>query len=412
MKRFLFKAIVAGALLCTATAAASDYPNDKQSFDEIARGRYLTILGDCAACHNSPDGTPFAGGNPVPTPFGTMLGANITPDKATGIGTWSDEKFYHALHNGQGDGRLYPAMPYIYYTNMTRDDVMAIRAYLNTVKPVKHDVTSNILPFPFDLRAPAMTVWDWLFFNSGTWKPNPKKSAQWNRGAYIVEGPGHCGACHTPKTILGGEQTGRAYQGNALEGWFSPNITNEKRIGLADWTVKDIAEYLKTGTNRFTDASGPMADEIRYSSSQWTKSDLEAVAVFLKDQKGGNYQAPKPLAANDARMQAGKAIFADQCSACHAKDGSGIAHMFPQLKGSPFVQQPNPTSLLQVTVNGTRAVATQERPTGPAMPAFGWKLSNDQIAAVTTYVRNAWGNAASPVSAGQVGGMRHSGPGS
>jgi len=409
--RLLRRAVLAAVTfgLGTAFAVAQTRPINHQNFELIARGRYLTVLGDCAACHNSPDGTPFAGGNPVPTPFGTMRGANITPDKDTGIGNWSNEQFYHALHDGVGDVRLYPAMPYTYYTKMTRQDVMAIRAYLNTVKPVRHDVTSDTLPFPFDIRAPATTVWDWLFFSPGTFKPDPHKSAAWNRGAYIVQGPGHCGACHSPKTMLGGDQSGKQLRGADLQGWVAPDITNAKRIGLDAWTVQDIAEYLKTGANRFTDASGPMADEIRHSSSHWTEADLKAVATYLKDQPGGDHQAPKPLAASDPRMQAGKAIYEDQCSACHTMDGGGIQRMFPQLKGSPFVQQPDPTSLLQVVVNGTRAVATDERPTGPAMPGFGWKLSNAQIAAVVTYVRNAWSNAAPPVSPGDVGKIRHAG---
>lgn len=407
---FKLSVLAATALACCGVAPAADYPNDNQSFDQVARGRYLTVVADCGACHTNPGGKLFAGGRKIPTPFGDLTAPNITPDLDTGIGKWSDEEFYSALHNGYSDQHLYPAMPYTSYTMLTRRDVMAIRAYLNTVPSVNNEVHSDTLPFPFNIRA-SMIGWDWLFFSPGEWKANPKKSAEWNRGGYLVEGAGHCTSCHTAKTLLGADQSGKHLQGGALQGWFAPDITNDKRVGLSEWTVDDIVEYLKTGANRYTWASGPMAEEIRDSSSQWTLSDLKAAATYLKDQPGGNPEAPKALAANDPRMKAGEAIYVDQCSACHTMGGNGIQRMFPTLKGSPFVQSVDPASLLQVVLNGTRTVSTGEEPTGPAMPAFGWKLSNDEVAAVTTYVRNAWGNAASPVSSGDVSSARDAGNG-
>ena len=230
---------------------------------------------------------PFAGGRPIETPFGVVVGANITPDPETGIGAWSDEAFVRALREGKGhDGQLlYPAMPYPYYTKLTESDALAIRAYLNTVKPVRNAVVSNKLPFPFDVRE-GMAAWNALYFRNGEFKPDPTKSAEWNRGAYLVEGLGHCGACHTPKTTLGGDEGERAFQGYALQGWFAPNITNDSERGLGGWSVADIAAYLKNGHNPTTASTGIMGEEITLSSSQMTDADLTAIATYLKDLPG------------------------------------------------------------------------------------------------------------------------------
>lgn len=393
------RALLLAALAIFAAPAAQAQHESRQDFTLIERGHYLAIVGDCTACHTAEGGQYLAGGRPIPTPFGKLVAPNITPDPGTGIGAWSDDKFYHAMHGG--GSRLYPAMPYPYYTKATRDDVRAIRAYLNTVPPVVNHVHSNTLPFPFDIRA-SMIGWNALFFKAGTWQDHPGKSAEWNRGGYLVEGLGHCGACHTPKNALGGDENGQHLQGYALQGWFAPDITADKRLGLGAWSADDIVEYLKTGTNRFTSASGPMAEEISDSTSHWTVADLHAAATYLLDEPMPNEPQAQPLSAQDPRMQTGAAIYADQCAGCHTFDGSGIARLLPALKGSPFVQQRQPTSLLRVVVDGTRAVATDNAPTAAAMPAFGWKLSDAQIAAVVTFIRNAWGNAASPVDPGDV----------
>ena len=197
---------------------------DPQNFSQIARGRYLAIVGDCASCHNAPgSGQPYAGGRPIETPFGVVLGANITPDPDTGIGAWSDEAFVRALREGKGyhGELLYPAMPYPYYTKLSESDALAIRAYLNTVKPVRNAVVSNKLPFPFDVRE-GMAAWNALYFRSGEFKPDPTKSSEWNRGAYLVEGLGHCGACHTPKTRLGGDDRAHRSSGLRAAGMVRP----------------------------------------------------------------------------------------------------------------------------------------------------------------------------------------------
>jgi mono/diheme cytochrome c family protein len=391
-------AILLGAL---AVMPARAQVEDKQDFTLIERGRYLAVIGDCTACHTEPGGKFMAGGRSLETPFGNLVTPNITPDMETGIGSWSEEEFYNSMHIGVSDVRLYPAMPYPYYTKVTRDDVMAIRAWLNTVPPVVNRVQSNTLPFPFNIRA-SLIGWNWLFFKPETWQNRADKSAEWNRGGYLVEGLGHCGACHTPKNALGGDEDSRHLQGYALQGWFAPDITGDKHLGVGAWSVDDIVEYLKTGANRFTTASGPMAEEISDSTSHWTVADLRAAATYLLDQPGRKETPPQAVSAQDPAMQAGRAIYSDQCAACHTMDGTGIARLLPTLHGSPFVQQQKPDSLLRVVLDGTRAVSTELAPTAPAMPALGWKLSDDQVASVVTYIRNAWGNAAPAVSADDV----------
>ena len=391
------------ALMLAFGAGAAHAATDPQDFAQIERGRYLAIVGDCAACHTDAGGPAYAGGRPIETPFGMVVAPNITPDAATGIGAWSDDAFVSAVKDGIGrDGtHLYPAMPYPYFTRATRQDILDIRAFLNTVPAVRNAVRANQLPFPFDIRA-GMIAWNALFFRRGTFAPDPGKSAEWNRGAYLAEGLMHCGACHTPKNLAGGDKASEAGQGYALQGWFAPDITNAAGRGLGAWSVEDIVAYLKTGHNRTAAATGPMADEVADSSSKMTDADLHAVAVYLKDQPAPHEATPQPLAASDPAMTAGAAVYRDECSACHAPQGTGIAGLFPGLAGAPAVQSRDPTSLLRVVLAGARSAATDAVPTAPAMPAFGWLLDDREIAAVLTYVRNSWGNAAAAVSPGEV----------
>ena len=398
--------LIVPAVTAPTAAAAAAAGIDKQDFSQIERGHYLAIIGDCAACHTLPgSGHDFAGGRAIETPFGELLAPNITPDPQTGIGAWTDQEFINALTKGTGRNgtRLYPAMPYTYYTKLTRDDALAIRAYLSTVPAVRNPVKSNQLPFPLDIRA-AMAVWDKLFFKPGAFAPNPEKSAEWNRGAYLTEGLGHCGMCHTPKNFLGADKTSERLKGYALQGWFAPDIAGDARTGLGGWSVDDIATYLKTGHNRTSAATGLMSETLNLSTSHMSDVDLKAIAIYLKDQPGAKQNAaadPDP-----ATMKSGGQIYADECSGCHTENGRGIAGMFPSLNGSPLVQQTDPTSLLHVVLRGARSAATAAAPTAPAMPAFGWILSDDQVAKVLTYIRNSWGNAAPPVSAGEVGKTR------
>ncbi len=380
------------------------FAQDTQSFDRVERGRYLAVLGDCAGCHTVPGGAPFAGGVALQTPFGTLVAPNITPDRDSGIGNMTDSEFVAALHEGRGHGgkRLYPAMPYPAYTKMTDDDVLAMRAYLGTVAPAANRVVSNQLPFPFNIRL-SMAFWNGLNFTPGRYQFNPQKSAAWNRGAYIVEGPGHCGTCHTPKTLLGGDKNNAALTGATLQGWFAPDITNDPRKGIGGWSRDDLAQYLKTGANNWTLASGPMGEAVSHSTSQMNDEDILAIATYLKESgESGVSTKREPLSVSTSVMRAGAAIYKDSCAACHKDSGEGEVHLFSRLAGSAQVQSDDPTTLVLLVLRGTRAVSTPEAPTAPAMPAFDWRLDDRQVAAVVTYIRNNWGNTAEAVSSTAV----------
>jgi len=408
----LTRALVGTALFAVALSAptaASAGGIDDQSFDQIERGHYLTIVGDCAACHTLPgSGHSFAGGRPIETPFGEIIAPNITPDPETGIGAWTDQEFINALTKGTGRNgmHLYPAMPYNYYTKVTRDDALAIRAYLKTVPAVQNLVHADQLPFPFSIRQ-SMIAWNMLFFSESPFQPSADKSAEWNRGAYLTEGLAHCGACHTPKNFLGGDKTSERLRGYPLQGWFAPNITNDQRLGLGGWSVDEVAGYLKTGHNRTSAATGPMSETLNLSTSRMTDADLHAIAAYLKDQLGAQPSPPAPPPAPDQSvMNKGAQIYADECAGCHKSNGEGAANLFPALNGSATVQQIDPASLLHVVLRGARSVATTPAPTAPAMPPFAWVLNDDQVAAVLTYIRNSWGNAAPAVSASDAGKAR------
>lgn len=377
------------------------------NYVDIARGKALVIAGDCVACHTAPRGQPFAGGLSLQTPFGAIVAPNITPDNTTGIGSWSADDFARAMHEGRrpGGAYLYPAFPYPYYTKVTRSDLDAIYAYLRTLPPVENRVDRDTLPFPFNIR-PLMAGWNMLFFKAGSFEPDPARSAEFNRGAYLVDGLGHCGACHTPFNAFGAARSDKYLEGNQIDNWTAPNITDDARVGLGKWSVDDIVQYLKTGQNGFSLASGPMKDVVENSTSKMPASDLKAIAVYLKQRGASGPPASTPLAAADPRMQAGEAVFVDTCAACHMRSGAGVAHLFPKLAGSAVVTQQDPATLIRIIIAGGRAAATDSAPSSPAMPSLGYRLSDSQVAAVVTYVRNAWGNAAAPVTEETVKALR------
>ncbi|MGB9332910.1 MAG: c-type cytochrome [Steroidobacteraceae bacterium] len=395
-------ALCAAALLALAGGSPGQAA-DEQDFAQIEHGRYMVAAADCAACHtNLPNGAGFAGGRAIQTPFGMVASSNITPDKESGIGRWTDAEFEAAVREGKRpDGsHLYPAMPYPYYRKMTHADVLAMRAYLQTVPPVHNLVESNRLPFPFDIRA-SVGVWNAMYFSDEPFKADPRRSAEWNRGAYLVQGPGHCAACHTAKTILGGDHRDRAYQGYSLQGWFAPNLTDDNALGLGEWSQADIVAYLKGGHNRIAAASGPMAEVVADGSSQLQESDLRAIATYLKSEQSRSEVSP-PVAADDPAMQAGAAIYQDVCSACHQLKGTGVPYLIPDLASASSVSSREPTSIIRVLLHGTQSVATAAEPTGASMPAFGRQLTDAQIAAVATFIRNSWGHAAAAVTESDV----------
>jgi mono/diheme cytochrome c family protein len=371
----------------------------------IRRGRYVAIASDCVSCHTRRGGRPFEGGLGLETPCGIISSANITSDPETGIGKWTPEQFYRALHIGRSvnRGRLYPAMPYTHFDMIPRSDSDAILAFLKTVPPVHYTKPANRLPFPLDIRL-AMIGWNTLNFSPRPFKADPRQSAAWNRGAYLVEGPEHCGACHTPKNALGADIDSRALRGAVIENWVAPDLTGNPRTGLGRWSASDIVEFLRTGRNAHANASGLMGEVVAYSTSLLSDSDLKAIATYLKSlPPGPAISSPAPDAAS---MRRGSAIFFDGCTACHLAGGKGQPGMFPPLRGSAIAQQQDPTSVVRLILGGTRTAPTRSRPSFQSMPSFAWKLSDQEVADVATYVRNSWGNRAPPVDAHDVAKVR------
>lgn len=395
------------AVLFTALIVADRAMADPDNYVSIMRGKALATAGDCVACHTAPGGKPFAGGLSLATPFGAITTPNLTPDDATGIGRWSKDDFARAMHDGLGrdGGYLYPAFPYPYYTKVTRQDVDAIYDYLRTLTPVTNAVNRNSLPFPFNIRA-SMLGWNALFFKPTRFVPDPKRSEEYNRGAYLVEGLGHCGACHTPMNVFGASKGEKFLEGNRISDWTAPDITNDPQAGLGKWSVDEIVQYLRTGQARTSTASGPMREVVEDSTSKMPDADLKAIAVYLKERGAAGTPAPTPVAVSDPRMQIGEAIYVDTCSACHTRSGDGIQHIFPKLAGSSIVKQDDPTTLVRIILTGVQGAGTDAAPTSPAMPSFGYRLDDNQVAAVITYIRNSWGNAASAVDADTVKALR------
>jgi mono/diheme cytochrome c family protein len=392
----------------------------------IGRGRYLATAGDCASCHTRRGGRPFEGGLGLETPFGIIYSANITGDRDTGIGNWSSDQFYRALHEGVAPAgkRLYPALPYPHFTLVHRADTDAILAFLKTVPAVRYTPPANRLPFPVNLR-PSLIAWNAINFSPGEFRSDPAKSAQWNRGAYLVEGLGHCAACHSPKSALGADLRSQAYRGAVINNTVAPDLTSNMRRGLGRWSAGEIVEYLKTGRNRHANASGPMAEVVTYSTSLLSNSDLLAMATYLKSippstgarrsssasaalRDEGLPESPEPSgpAPNAAAMRAGGAIFFDVCTACHLNGGKGQSKTFPPLAGSAVAQQNDPTGIIRMILAGARTAPTPSRPGFQSMPSFAWKLDDQQVADVATYVRNSWGNQAPEVDRRQVAKLR------
>jgi mono/diheme cytochrome c family protein len=376
---------------------------------EIARGQYLVRAGDCAFCHTDNNGKPFAGGRAIPTPFGVIYSVNITPDRGTGIGAWTEQEFYKAMHAGiSSDGsHLYPAFPYPWFTKVTRADVDAIKAYLDTLTPVIQKDKANQLPWYLSWRG-ELFGWNILYLGKGEYKINTARSAEWNRGAYLVEGLAHCGACHTPDNWLGGPKHSAPYEGgHAGLHWYAPGLGGNLRDGVGGWSAAEIAEYLKTGANAKSASAGPMSDVVTNSTQYLSDADLNAIALYLKDRPNApTKSAPATHALGTDALARGQALYIDNCTGCHMPDGRGIVDVFPPLTGSAAIQADNPGTVIHVVLEGARMAAPSSKPTGLAMPGFGWKLDDREIADVVNYSRHAWGNLAPSVDSGAVAAVR------
>jgi mono/diheme cytochrome c family protein len=422
-----------GAALLTTTLGSAEQPVGVPGiFDAalIEQGHYLVIAGDCISCHTRHHGAPFAGGLPLSTPFGIIYSANITPDAVSGIGRWSEQQFARAMREGiAADGtHLYPAFPYPEFTKLSDGDLRALYAYLRSLRPVRYIPPKNDMSFPFGIRA-LLIGWNMMFLKAERYVPDPARSVEWNRGAYLTQGLGHCGACHTPRNLLGGERqidalTGGTYRDEisdevvedrvtpmdewTVRNWSAANLT-PSRSGLGAWSIEDIAAYLKNGHNSRAGAFGPMSTVIANSTSHLVDADVHAIAVYLKSLAPAAQGArAKPSA---EQRQAGEIVYTSRCGDCHQATGLGMprtgngdtSKTAPPLAGNAALQAPDPATLINVILYGAHE-AVISGGSWPKMSGFelGVGLDDEQIAALCTYVRSSWGNEASAVEAATV----------
>ncbi|WDD91806.1 cytochrome c [Burkholderia sp. FERM BP-3421] len=388
----------------------------------VARGAYLAKAGDCVACHTAPHGRPFAGGLKMVTPLGAIYSTNITPDPDTGIGRYTEAEFARALRAGVArDGHnLYPAMPYPSYAKVRDDDVKALYAYfMNGVEPVLAPNRAAEIPWPLNLRWP-LKLWNAVFLDTTVYAEKPDKDVLWNRGAYLVQGLGHCGSSHTPRGVGFQEQAlderGSAFLSGALiDNWFASNLTGEHNVGLGRWSEADLTQFLKTGANTHASAFGSMTSVINLSTQALSDDDLTAIARYLKSlpAAGGNgappYQYdPKDTQAALARPAGnpGAKVYAAYCMHCHGVDGRAFAPLLAPLAGNPTVLEPHPASLINVTLNGTEDLVIQGLPAAYPMPKFADVLTDQQIADVLTFIRAGWNNRGPTIEAAEVAKLR------
>ncbi|MEO7774700.1 MAG: cytochrome c [Steroidobacteraceae bacterium] len=389
----------------------------------LARGEYLARAANCVACHTVAGGAPFAGGLKMAVPgLGAIYGTNITPDKQHGIGLYTYEDFERAVRRGVArDGhRLYPAMPYPSYAKIASNDVRALYAFFMEGVPA-----AAVPNKPSEIRAPLnwrwpLKLWNGLFAPDVGFTSDPDQSAQWNRGAYLVEGLGHCGACHTPRGLLFQEKgldasDGDFLRGAELDNWFASNLRGNARSGLGQWSEPEIAEFLATGHNRHSTAFGTMIEVINNSTQFLTASDLTAMAVYLRSLPSDDaderyrYDSASTQALRSGSLQSnGARVYLQTCAACHGMDGKGFAPWLPPLAGNPVILDKDPVSLVNVTLNGSARIVVRGMPDAYRMPQFRVALGDQDIADVLTFIRSAWGHDADEVDAKDVQGLRQS----
>ncbi|MFB9263318.1 cytochrome c [Bradyrhizobium erythrophlei] len=395
------RAILATLLFYCLCSAFASGECAAASEDVIARGKALTIAGDCASCHTADAAKPFAGGKRIDTPFGAITSPNLTPDRETAIGDWSDDDFLRALRYGMSPSgaHYYPAFPYPNFTRLIRDDILAIRAYLATLAPVSNKVPPPELRWPLNYRV-VMGAWNYLFFTPGIFRPDQGRSPEWNRGGYLVEGLAHCGACHTPKNAFGADRRDQAFGGSMVQGMFAPRLDAAPRSGLKSWSVDDVVEYLQSGRNAHSHAGPLMSEVVVNSTSKMSDADVRAIAVYLKALPAGASE-PEVTPPSPAQMKNGERIYRGACIACHELDGSGAPRIYPPLPGNANLQSANPASTLRIILDGAQSLTTPRAPNAGSMPSYP-KLTDQEIADVATYMRNSWGNAAPAVTADEV----------
>lgn len=417
--------------LLTGTPLAAD--------EKVLHGQYLARLSGCIGCHTRPGGLPFAGGLALETPFGVIVSTNITPDKTQGIGNYTLATFDAALRHGKDEegGNLYPAMPYANYVRLIDADIAALFAYfMQAVPPAQQDNAHTVLAWPFSIKG-LVGVWNALYLPPPGYMADTQQSADWNRGAYLVQGAGHCGACHTPRGFLGAEkapteQGGDRYLSGALiDGWYAQSLRSIKststqgvaspEAGLGRWSAADLVDFLRTGRNTHTAAFGAMSDVVAHSTQYLTAQDAAAVAAYLKSVGGGSDSTatitPPTVAATAVHpttfalragtvTQRGAAVYLNNCSGCHRSDGEGAARTFPALARSSSVAAGDATSLIRIVLRGSAMPSTVLAPHALAMPGLGWRLNDSDVADVLSLIRSSWGNQAAGVTAADVAKVR------
>ncbi|WP_415772498.1 c-type cytochrome [Pseudomonas sp. LB3P38] len=391
--------------------------------DLIKQGEYLARAGDCVACHTAKDGKPFAGGLPMETPIGTIYSTNITPDK-TGLGDYGFEDFDKAVRHGvvKNGSTLYPAMPYPSYASVNETDMKALYAYfMHGVAPVAQENQASDIPWPLSMRWP-LAGWRWIFAPAvADYKAAPDEDAVVSRGAYLVEGLGHCGACHTPRALTMQEKALNAGEGSAflsgsapLEGWIAKSLRGDHKDGLGSWSEEQLVQFLKTGRSDRSAVFGGMSDVVTHSMQYMTDNDLTAIARYLKslpanDPDDQPHQYDKQIAQalwNGDDSKPGASVYIDNCAACHRTDGHGYTKVFPALAGNPVLQSEDPTSLIHIVLKGGTLPATHTTPSTFTMPGFAWRLSDQEVADVVSFIATSWGNKGATVKASDVMALR------
>ncbi len=368
----------------------------------ITQGAYLARAGNCMVCHTPTGAAPYSGGRAIQTPFGAVYTSNLTPDRETGIGNWTSVDFWRAMHEGRSkDGRLLvPAFPYTSFTQISQDDADALLAYLRSLPAVRQPNRAHALRWPYDSQL-ALAAWRTLYFEPGVYQPDSTRDAQWNRGAYLVRGLGHCNACHTTRNLLGAADDRLALSGGPMpmQNWYAPSLLLPTEAGLGDWALDDIVRLLQTGVSGSATVSGPMAEVVLHSTQYLTQPDLRAIATYLKSlpQADPSTADGSDGLASSQGSARGADIYDKQCALCHGDNGEGVPGAYPALAGNRAVQMNNTANLVQVVLYGGFAPATlgNARPFG--MPPFKLELDDRAVAAVLTHIRSAWGNRGAPV---------------
>ncbi len=368
---------------------------------QIERGAYLARAGNCAACHSARGAPPYSGGRGIETPFGTVYASNLTPDAETGIGRWSAGHFWRALHEGRSrDGHLlYPAFPYTNYTLVTREDSDAIFAYLRTLPAVAAPIRPHALRFPYDNQW-ALAAWRVLFFDRDTFAAEPKQSAEWNRGAYLVRGLGHCSACHGERNVFGATDEPLALSGGIIPmaDWYAPSLASPEEAGVAGWTVNDVVALLGTGSTPHASTTGPMAEVVARSLQHLSEPDLRAIAIYLQSiPQAPARQRISSSGADPAMLERGGVIYRKHCADCHGDDGKGTPGSWPALAGNRAANMDSVANPIRLVLSGGYPPSTAGNPRPYGMPPFAQTLNDAEVAAVLTYVRASWGNTAAPV---------------